>query len=368
MKQKTLLLDLINKSLRNEKFDMDELEIMEIAKADKKAAGLGHLNNTKGQVSIPLSFKTEADEWLKQRNNARDIGTHQYLIGTIQDYIINPITEKSVFIQAGALFMPKQIEDVKVPSFSGILASWVDDETEPESDGDEITISGTSFAPKRLYICLDVPRSLLVQGGIEAEMWLRDNITAALAAKVDATMGGIAASGTNKPQGMGYAITTGMDTKQNAIVPTYSDIVALEEAVDGLNVPIENYAFITNPAGRRILRKIYKDETAGGEPVFKDGKINDYPAHISNLVSSQAGADGLGNLLLYGNWKDLAILQFGAYDIIADPFTLKKQGKIQLNINAYFDFKGLRGSAPTSATEQTQDNDYAISFSSLAIK
>jgi hypothetical protein len=167
---------------------------------------------------------------------------------------------------------------------------------------------------------------------------------------------------------MGYAITTGAETKRNAIVPTYSDIVALEEAVSGLTVPIENYAFITNPAGRRILRKIYKDEDAGGEPVYKDGKINDYPAFISNLVSGQAGADGLGNLLLYGNWKDLAILQFGAYDIIADPFTLKKQGKIQLNINAYFDFKGLRGSLPTSAVGQTQPNDYAISFSSLAIK
>lgn len=357
MKSFVMLLSLLQKSISGAKFTLEEHEVMDKARKDKINSGLGHVGNQKGCISIPISFRSESDEFWDSRN-ARNIGTEGYLIGNEQKYIINPITEKSVFTEAGALYWPSQSLDVKVPSFSGaenILVSWVADGGEPADDGNNITLSGAAFSPKRIYACLDIPIKLIQQGGVEAEKWLRDCITAAISNKIDSTLGGILASSAIQPQGMGYAVN-----QSNAIAPKYSHIVALEESLGDLNVPLKNLGFITTAKGRRILRKIYKDEAAGGEPVYKDGKINDYNAFFSNQLSNQAGADGLGSLLLHGYFPDLCIVQFGAYDITADPFILKNKGKIQLTINSYWDFKGLRGAK--------DGNDYAYSFAALAIK
>jgi HK97 family phage major capsid protein len=275
------------------------------------------------------------------------------------------VSDLSVFIKAGALFLTNQINTIKVSSLSGILASWIDDGEEVEVDGATINPTGATFEGKRLYAQLNVPRRMIEQGGPEFDAYLRSCITAALADKLDATLGGVLASGTYKPQGMGYAITSGMTSKEAAISPDYQDIVNLESSLNDINFPVRDLAFITNARGRGILRNV---TNPGGDPIFKDGKLLDYLAYVSNYISSHAGANSDGNLLLWGCWKDLAILQFGGYDIIVDPFTLKKQAKVQLNINAYFDFKGLRGSSPTSPDGSTEANNYAFSFSSLAIK
>lgn len=368
MKKKVYLIDLISKSIKKDEYTEDELVLLSAGKEARHASGYAHLDNAPGLLSIPIGpIEPQLEEELpKQKTNKRDILTQAYLIGRKQNYLINPIKDESVFVKAGALYLQLGMNDVQVPSLSGILASWADDETDPDSDGDEITIGGATFSNKRLYVCLDIPEKLIRQGGPEADAWLKDNITAALAAKIDATLGGVLSSGTARPQGMGYKITSGFTTKSAAVVPAYSDLIAMEEAVGNIKAPIENFSFITNPAGRGIIRTL--QNPADGSYIFDFRQLLDYPLYVSKEISSEAGSDGLGNLLLFGNWKDLGIVQFGAYDILVDPYTLKNKGKIQLTVNAYFDMKGLRGSSPTSVDESTEDDQYAYSFSSLAIK
>lgn len=367
MKQKLLILDIINKTLGGQKMDMDELEVMDIAKKSLNDCGLlKKMWVNKRTCLIPLNI-SEGDGGSLYNSFNRDIDTEQHLIGRKPMYIINPITDVSVFAQAGATFFQLGMDTIKIPSFSNIMASWTDDGDEPVSDGDEILIGGVTFSPKRIFVCLDIPKKMIIQGNLEIEQWLRDNITAAIAARVDATIGGLNASSASVPQGMGYAITSGLNTKGNAVVPGLNDLVAMEEAVADLKVPIENFAWITNGVGRRILRKIAVSN--GSDMLYQKGKILDSTAYISNLIPFGAGADGSGSPLYYGNWKDLGIIQFGAYEIVSDPYILKNQGKIQLSISTWFDFKGLRGSFPTDAVGgTTQDNDYAFSFTSKAIK
>ena len=367
MRKKFFLLNTIEKILKKQKFDMDELQIMDQARRGLKASEVSALSDKGNCTLVPLSVPPE-DEDFRFTGVKRGIDTEQYLIGSGNQYIINPISEVSVFIQAGARYMPLQTRDIKIPSFSGILAQWLDAGSEPADDGDEITIDGSLYQPKRLYALLDIPYKLIYQGGPEVERWLRDNITAAIAQKVDETIGGVLAATAYRPQGAGYKITTGLDTKQNALVPTYDNIAAMEDELGGLNAPLSDFAYITNAAGRRILRTVFKDPTGNSRPVYEREKLNDYRLFASNFVSNAAGADGLGNLLLFGLWKDLIIAQFGAYIIQVDPYTLKLQGKIQLGINAYFDFKGARGSKATDDGGVTDPDQYAYSFSSLAIK
>jgi len=356
--QETIILDLIRKNLRNEKKNLNELEIEDIAKKALKASGQSTIPSRGGSIYIPLSLRTESDDYWAGRNK-RDILTEAYLIGAKRQYIINPLNDVSVFGLAGARFMDVEHEDFKSASFSGIFGSWVNDGEEPDSDGDDLAAAGATYSGKRIYVCLDIPMKAIALGGLETENILKDGIRGAVAAILDSTIGGATASSTKKPQGMGFA--TGLNSV--SINPVYNDILALEEAVNGLNVPIDKYSFITNPKGRKILRSTYRDP-AGLHPVFNNGKINDYNAYISNHITGQAGS-GDGNLLLFGNFSDLAAVQFGAWEILVDPFILKKLGKVQLTVNSYWDVKGLRGPAVSPAGVV---NEYAHSFASIAIK
>jgi hypothetical protein len=167
---------------------------------------------------------------------------------------------------------------------------------------------------------------------------------------------------------MGYKITTGADTKANSIGPTFSTIVGLETAVDTSNALVGNLAYITNAAGRGILKAVPVTPTYGEKMLLEGNQMNGYPVLVTNSCSGIAGDDDTGDLLVFGNWRDLAICQWGGYDITVDPYTLAKTNQVQIVINVYFDAKGMRGVLSTDALSVTQDDYYAYSFASVAIK
>lgn len=360
MKRDQVLLNLIKKTINKEELTVDELKLQFSAKKSLNEAGRPQLTSRGGGFLVPLSLSADLDHF------DRDILTEDYMLRKKKLYILDPIAEKSVFVQAGATFLQSEMGDLRIPSLSGILVSWPGDGSEPSSDGDEIAIRDTAFQNKRVFICLDVDYKTLIQGGDDMEAWLRDRITTALAASVDSIIGGIAASGGSQPQGIGYAITTGALSKRASVSPVYTDLVTLEEAAKSRFSAADKYAFITSMKGKRILRGV---DSNGGSPALHQGKLLDWPLFVSSNVSDVAGSDGLGSLLMYGAWPDLGIVQMGAYDILVDPFTLKKSGKVQLTVNAYFDVKGLNGTAVTEEGEDaTEVNYYTNSFSCLPIK
>jgi HK97 family phage major capsid protein len=144
-------------------------------------------------------------------------------------------------------------------------------------------------------------------------------------------------------------------------------MVGLETAVDVSNALDGNLAYITNGTGRGILKSIDKGVANDtGEMLMTDGMLNGYPVLVTNSAATTAGDDDTGELLVFGNWADLCIAQWGGYDITVDPYTAAATNQVKIVINAYFDAKGLRGTATTGSG--TAADDYAKSFASLAIK
>lgn len=365
MRRKDIFLSMLRKAAGIDKdpYDLDEQEILKAGREANERAGINKFSGTKYVLSIPPFFESEEAQWLKSH---RDIGTEAYLIQDEPQYLLPPTSDRSVFARAGSLFLHSPMKNVFIPYLSGILCTFLDDDTEPISDGDPIEISGATFSNKRLYLQLDVPRILIERSGIEFDKYLRGCISAAISDKLDSVIGGVLAGSTNKPQGMGYAITTGLLTKHAAITPSANDLSILEQSLKTFNFPVQDMAYITSPDGRRILRDVQLDP-GNTQPAYKDEKICDYPAYISNAISSIAGSDGAGELLLFGNWKNLCIMQFGAFDLVIDPYTLKRQAKIQINCNSYWDVKSLLPAVATSEDGSTEPNNYA-GFASLAIK
>lgn len=368
MKNKFSLLEVILKQIKNEKFSMNELEVFDQARKAMHKANLDAFTDKKRGFLIPTERRTQEEDFVEWIQN-RTLASEMMLIGKEQKFILPSVLEYSILKELGAFYFVPEISDASYGFFffNDIYGSWVADDTEPTDDDTEIVVRGARFLPKRLEVCIDISRKSLEQGGPDIDNWLTENIIAAVACKLENTVFGLGASSEVRPQGMGYKITTGNDTKQAAVAPTYANIVALETEIAAINTNLRKFAYVTNPAGRRILRSVYRDNASENKSAFQDGKILDYPAHISNQVSGAAGSDGLGNLIIFGDWSQLAMCQFGAYEIIVDPYTLKKAGKVQLQINSYWDFKGLKGTALTSTGEETQPDEY-VGFASLAIK
>jgi len=364
MEKRFSLIEAINNKLEGRNHNELALSIFTQGKEEMRKSGL---TNT-GDIVLPTEYRADI--------LAGTAAQGQEIVSEDKMAIMPPLESKLVLAEAGATFLKGLVGNVSVPSYSGTTVAWKGEVT--AADDGAGSFSEVNLSPKRITAKLDVSKLFLAQDSVGAERMLLDNIASAVARKLESTILGVAAGSDTQPQGMGYKITTGADTKANSVVPDWSTIVGLETAVDTANAATGKLAYITNAGGRGILKSIQKYTNvdpslavfvSGTESLLEGNTMNGYPVFVTNSCSNIAGDDDSGDLLIFGNWADLCIAQWGGYDITVDPYTVASEGQVRIVINAYFDAKGLRGSYKTDEPVATTDpDDYAYSFASTAIK
>lgn len=328
-------------------------DISVMGRSQFKEAGI----NIEGGFIIPSEVRADI--------KAGTATAGQEIVAEDKKAIIPPLVDKLVFAKAGVTMLTGLVGNVSVPSYAGTTVAWKGEVAAADDGGG--AFSEVELSPKRLTAYINVSKQFLLQDGVGAERMLMENIANAVARKLESTILGVAVGSATQPQGMGYKVTTGADTKANAVEPTWATIVGLETAVDSSNALDGNLAYITNGGGRGILKTAMKEaDVAHGYLVDENGLVNGYPLLVTNSASAVAGDDDIGDLVVFGNWADLVIGQWGGYDITVDPYTLAPTGQVKITINAYFDAKGLRGELTTGVG--TQNDYYAKSFASTAIK
>ena len=70
-----------------------------------------------------------------------------------------------------------------------------------------------------------------------------------------------------------------------------------------------------------------------------------YPLYSTSLATAQSGEN-----VLFGNWSNLMIGQWGALDLTVDPYTLADQGKVRMVINSYWDGAPIKQGAFAKAS------------------
>lgn len=373
-REKFSLFKAINEAVEKRGFHDQARNVFTLGKQEFRKAGL----SPTGDIIIPGALSMEMRDllmpearFLSGREFRADIlaGTAtqgQEVVGEDKLTIIPPLQAALVFSRAGATFFPNCVGNVSIPSYAGTTVLWKS-EVEAADDGggafDEL-----EWSPKRLTAYMKVSKTFLAQDAVGAERLLLQNIADAAARKLESTILGVAAGSATQPQGMGYKITTGADTKANAVTPTLAIVIGLETAVDVSNALQGNLAYITNGGGRGILKGTPLVATYGDKMLLEGNQINGYPILVTNSASAVAGDDDSGDLVVFGNWKDLVICQWAGYDITVDPYTLAANNQVKIVINTHFDAKGLRGSLATDVHGVTDPDEYAYSFASTAIK
>lgn len=244
--------------------------------------------------------------------------------------IMTPLTANLILSQVGANIVTGLTNNISIPKYTGTTADWAG-ETAAAADGTG-TFSKQGFSPKRLAAVTYISKQMLAQDSLGVERMLRDQIVRAIAAKLESTIFGAAATAATRPDGF----FTTVPAAGGAV--DWKKIVELETKMNTSNALQGNLAYVIHPAILGKLKTTVKDASgAGGFLIGDNGMLNGYKTLVTTNMASglQTGKDEYG--AIFANWADYFIGQWGALDLTVDPYTEAANGQIKLIVNAYFD-------------------------------
>jgi len=290
------------------------------------------------------NYTTDADG-----GNLTEEGERRYL---------DILKDKLVVAGLGATVLTDLVGTFTAISSSAVQAAW-----EGEADKNElkkVTYSKLTMTPHRSSVSVATTKDLLRQTSFDVEADLLNKITDAHADLLEkAAINGSGSDG----EPTGILNTTGigsvaMGTNGGAI--DWKHIVTLETEVNSKNANRGRMAYLSNAKVNGALKVT---EMATGTARFllsneAPKTLNGYPFDWTNLVPSgltKGTAASKCSALIFGNFQDLYIGQWGGIDIVVDPYTGARNGEIYLTLNAWNDVKVVEPKSFAAIVDITTD-------------
>lgn len=250
------------------------------------------------------------------------------VLSEIRPTVFMPQLNNKLTVQnLGATVLTGLVGKVPVASSAAVTAEWA-------AEGKDVAVKKINWAknmlsPKRNVTRTAVTKDLLRQTSLDVESYLIRLMQNAHNELVEA---GVIAGAVDGPTGI--LKTTGVKVIEAGGAITWEDIVALETAVNENNAGKGKLGYLTNAKVWGAMKTTPK--VAGGERFIMEeaagNRVNGYPADWTNIVPS---ADG--SVMIFGNWEDLFVGEWGGFDIVIDPYTQAGSAQIIITINAWND-------------------------------
>lgn len=321
--------NLLAKAIRSVLSGESSDEVEALMDAGKQAMTEAGLTSTRGNLTIPMEFRGDFVS-AKVAGDGTELITED-LLGILQ-----PIRDNLVMVKAGSTFLTGLKGNIGIPSYSGSTVDWAG-ETEAAKNG-KGAFKKIELSPKRLTAYMDISKQFLAQDSMSTDAMLTSDLARAIAIKLQRTILGKDAHDEKRPDGF----FTG--TPQFAIngVATFANLVAMESEVPVDEALVNNLAYLTSVKGAGILKSTLRAANVAEGFILEKGQANGYNVFATSGMASglQDAADEEG--IIFGNWADYVIGQWGALDITVDPYTKAADGEVRLVINAFFDAKARR--------------------------
>ena len=292
----------------------------------------------------PGSFFVPLDVTINQMRDQDNVRTRNlekltniaggYLVGT--DYMatnfIEMLRNKMLVNQMGAKVMSGLQGDVAIPKQTGGASTfWVSEGQAPQHS--QQAFGQVTLSPRSVAAYTDFTRKLVLQASPDIENLVRSDLATTLALELDRVA--IAGNGVGaEPVGImntagieEVAIVVDDDAHEHAL--KWGKIVDLESKIAAKNADIGSLGYLCNANMRGLLKqKEVAPNTAkfiwenSGEPGF--GMLNGYRVGTTNQMPA--------NTILFGNFADLIIGQWGVMDVLVDPYTLGTSGGIRIRV------------------------------------
>lgn len=256
---------------------------------------------------------------------------------SMMDMLRNQLVTK----QLGARYLNDLVGNV---SFTRLtqrpVASW-----KPEVgalDKSNVKFAADELTPKRLGTYTIQSLQFLRQTSPSIERQIREEITYAIAEGVDiAAISGTGAN--NQPMGIlnhpGIAAINPAALGTNGGALTRANLIALRTALLKRNIkPSARLGFLMNAATEGTL---LNTPVATGSDTFilDETRLLGFPYVMSNMVPSdldKGTANDSLSALIFGDWSELFIAQWGGIDLLVDPYTLAVDGQVKIVAQGFF--------------------------------
>jgi HK97 family phage major capsid protein len=315
-----------------------ELEAHERAMESARAAGIGIAPSS---IAVPMfdsrsvNFQNRADGQTVNEDSGAYGGN---AVATDVLAPIDYLRPQPVVEKLGAVFLTGLQGNIQFPKNNGgVTATW-------EGEVDEVAntknaIGKIEMKPKRLAVSVLVSLQNLMQSSFDMEMYTMNEIRKAIENEIDkAAIAG--ASGGDSP--VGVLNTSGVNSVAmgtNGAVPSFAKIVELETEVFVDNANGARMSYLSN-AKVRGKAKTTVLESGQATYLLQNNEMNGYPFETSNHVPSnltKGTASGVCSAIIFGDWSQLVVGQWGFMDISVDDKSRKKEGYVEITANVYLD-------------------------------
>ncbi|MDP1682712.1 MAG: phage major capsid protein [Burkholderiales bacterium] len=274
-----------------------------------------------------------------QRNQTRDLvagtpsaGGNLVATNLLGGSFIELLRNRSHVINMGATTIGELIGNVAIPSqTSAASAFWLAEGSAPTES--QQTFGQVPLNPKTVGAFTDFTRRMLLQATPDIESIVRADLAGIIGVEMDRVA--VNGSGTSN-QPLGILGTSGIGSVAigaNGGAINWNHVLQLEEAIATANADMGALGYMTNNKARRALKGTTKvSGDAGAGFIWSDdvrgadgyGTLNGYKTAASNNVPSnltKGTSVGVCSAMIFGNWADVLIGQWGGLDILVDKFT-----------------------------------------------
>jgi HK97 family phage major capsid protein len=226
--------------------------------------------------------------------------------------------------------------------------SWVAENPGADVADSNATLSQVLTSPKTYQSSASYSRQLLAQAVIDVDNLIRQDLARDAALAID--LAGISGTGAaNDPKGI--LNTTGVQAyvlegdSANGAKPVWDDITLMEELLEEANADqVGDFGWLTTPGIKGVFKRtprlLYAPAggtvvNVTGDPIWTDdNEIDGLMARASNQVPSnltKGTSVGIAHALIVGVFSALINGLWGSgFELVVDPYRLKKQGLIEL--------------------------------------
>lgn len=229
----------------------------------------------------------------------------------------------------GAQILGGLVGDVAIPKQTGgAQGYWVGESNDPTESNQ--TIGQLGMTPKTVGAYTDYSRKLAVQSSLDVENFIRNDLSLVLALALD--LAAINGTGSDH-QPKGILNVTGIGDVAggtNGLAPSWAHMINLWKETAKDNAAFGNLGFLTNADVIGKLMTVEKASSTGQFVVSNFPDTNGITAiggmrcGASNQVPNnltKGSASEICSAILFGNWSDLIIGEWGGIDVLVDPYT-----------------------------------------------
>ena len=306
-----------------------EKEIHEIGVAESRAAGVETPADT--VFSLPFSMLRATQQTVTQ-----DSGSYGgALVQNQAPRMVEPLRPRLIFEDLGATFLTG-LTGGNIP-----LVVGNDFAMQFLAEGASITpqkkeFAGPTLAPKRAGGAVDVSNQLLLQSSLDVETMIMNGLINGFRQVLHSAC--INGAGGVAPTGLLSVSGVNVSAQASAAAATWASVVELQALIEEDNATEQSLGYILHPKLKAALKQIQKD-AGSGRFLYENGLIDGVNAVSSSLVPvlDASGTDVYP--LIYGDFSQMTIGQWGAINVSINPYSADLANSVRLVLNTHADMQ-----------------------------